>query len=90
MKDELGEITMKELATLRCATSYSYLTDDSGKNIKIKGTKKGFIKQKVKFEDYQHCLDTTQVENKMKELQNKDLMQILLEKIRKNLLKTIN
>ena len=61
MKDELGEITMKELATLRCTALYSYLTDDSGKNIKIKGTKKGFIKQKVKFEDHQHCLDTTQV-----------------------------
>ena len=31
---------------------------------KAKGIKRGVIKRKLKFEDYGHCLEATQLENK--------------------------
>ena len=34
------------------------------KNKQTKGTKKFAIKWKLKFEDYKHCLEATQLENK--------------------------
>ena len=48
---------------LRPNQTYSCLTDDSDENEKGKGTKKFVIKKKLKFEDYKHCLETTQLEN---------------------------
>ena len=35
------------------------------KNKKAKGTKGFFIKRKLKFDDYNHCLEATQLENKI-------------------------
>ena len=32
---------------------------------KAKGTKKCVVKRKLKFEDYKHCLEPTQLENKI-------------------------
>ena len=56
---------MREFAALR-QKMYSYLTDDGDEDKKAKGTKKCVIKQKIKFEDYKHCLEATQLEYKIK------------------------
>ena len=63
MKDELGRDVMTEFAALRLKT-YSYLTDENDENKKAKGTKKCFKKGKLKFEDYKHCLEPAQPQNK--------------------------
>ena len=55
MKDELGGKIMTEFAALRPKT-YSYLMDDGGSDKKAKGTKKCFIKRRLKFNDYKDCL----------------------------------
>ena len=44
MKDEIGRKIMTEFVALRPKT-YSYLTDDCGKDKKAKGTKKCVIKE---------------------------------------------
>ena len=53
MKDELGRKIMKKFAALRAKT-YSYLMDNNDKEKTVKGTRKCVIKQKFKFEDYEH------------------------------------
>ena len=68
MKDELGGKIMVEFAALRPKT-YSYLRDDNDENKKAKGAKKCVVKQKLKFEDYNHCLEATQLENKINQLE---------------------
>ena len=68
MKDELGGKIMVEFAALRPKT-YSYLRDDNDENKKAKGTKKCVVKRKLKFEDYNHCLEATQLENKINQLE---------------------
>ena len=68
MKDELGGKIMEEFAALRPKT-YSYLRDDNDENKKAKGTKKCVVKRKLKFEDYNHCLEATQLENKINQLE---------------------
>ena len=50
MKDELGSKIMTEFPALRPKT-YSYLTDDDDEIKKAKGTKKCFVKRKLKFRD---------------------------------------
>ena len=68
MKNELGGKIMMEFVELRAKT-YNYLI-----NYKMaKGTKKCIIKRKLKFEDYKHCLEATQLENKMNHLEKNDL-----------------
>ena len=37
---------------------------------KAKGTKECVIKRKLKFEDYKNCLEATQLENKINQLEN--------------------
>ena len=62
MKDKLGRKIMSEFSALIQPT-YSYLTDVSeNKRSTKKGTKKRFIKRKLKFEDYKHCLEAIQLE----------------------------
>ena len=68
MKDELGGKIMVEFAALRPKT-YSCLRDDNDENKKAKGTKKCVVKRKLKFEDYNHCLEATQLENKINQLE---------------------
>ena len=68
MKDELGGKIMVEFAALRPKT-YSYLRDDNDENKKAKGTKKCVVKRKLKFEDYNHRLEATQLENKINQLE---------------------
>ena len=68
MKAELGRNIMKEFVALRAKT-YSYLTDSNNGDKIAKGTKKCVIKETFKFEDYEHCLEATQLENKINELE---------------------
>ena len=64
MKDELDRKIMMKFVWL-IAKSYSYLIDDGSKDKKAKGTKMGVIKKKLEFENYQICLEATQLENKI-------------------------
>ena len=68
MKDELGGKVMIKFVRLRAKT-YSYLIDDVSEDKKAKGTKKCVIKRKLKFENYQNCLEVTQLENKTNHLE---------------------
>ena len=37
------------------------------------GTKRHVVKRKLKFENYKNCLETTQLENKINYLENKEI-----------------
>ena len=51
---------------------YIYLTDSNDENkTKKKGRKKCVVKRKLKFQDYKHFLETTQLENKINQLEKK-------------------
>ena len=54
---------MKNFVGLRAKT-YTYLRDDSSEDLK-KGTKKCVTKRKLKLENFQNCLEATQLENKI-------------------------
>ena len=59
---------MKEFVGLR-AKKYSYLKDNDDEDKKAKGTEKCVIKRKLKFEDYENCLEAAQTENKISHLE---------------------
>ena len=59
---------MKEFTALRAETC-NYLTNNSDQDKKAKGTKKCVIKRKLRFEDYKNCLEATQLENKINQLE---------------------
>ena len=61
MKDELVEI-MKEFVGLR-GKSYSYLIDDGSEDLKVKGTKNCVMKRKLRFKNYENCLEASQLKN---------------------------
>ena len=72
MKDELGGQTIKEFVGLR-AKIYSYLKDNNDEDKKEKGTKKCFIKRKLKFQlkklfRKKNCLEPAQIEKKINHL----------------------
>ena len=52
----------------------SYLTHDNDENKKVKGTKTCGVKRKHKFDDYKHCLEATQLENKINQLEKINLI----------------
>ena len=68
MKDELGGKTMTASVALRPKMD-SHLTDDNDENEKAKGKKKCVIKRKLNFKGYKYCLEETQLENKLNQLQ---------------------
>ena len=68
MKDELGGKIMKEFVGLR-TKSYNYLIENDSEDKKAKDAKMCVIKRKPKFEDYKHCLEATQLENKINHLE---------------------
>ena len=62
---------MIEFFGLRAKT-YNYLIDDGSEDQKAKGKNKWVIKRKLKFENYNNCLEATRLENKINHLeQNK-------------------
>ena len=73
MKDKLGGRIMAEFAALIPKT-YNYLTNDYNENEKAKCTKKCILKQKLKFEVYKQCLEATQTENKLNQLEKINFM----------------
>ena len=67
------------------AKTYSYLIDDSSKVKKAKGLKKCVIKRKLKFQDYENCLEAAQIENKINHLvKNKIRADSLKEFVKNN------
>ena len=73
MKDELRGKIMTEFSALRQKT-YSYLTNDNNETKKPENTKKCVIKWKLKFGNYKHCLEATQLENEISKLDKIELM----------------
>ena len=61
MKDELSGKIMTKFVGPR-GKIYSYLIDDGSKDKKAKGRKKCLIKRKLKFENYENCLEAKQLE----------------------------
>ena len=57
---------MKEFAALRAKT-WNYLPDNNNKDKKAKGTKK--CKRKLRFDDSKVCLEATQLENNINQLE---------------------
>ena len=66
---------------------YSYLTDNNGEDKNTKGSKRCVIKRKLKFDDYKHFLEATELENRINHLQQNNLDNNNLRKIMKNSLK---
>ena len=89
MKEDLGREIITEFAALR-ARAHSYLTDDGNEDKKAKGTKKCFIKQQRKFENYKVCLEAIKYQKEINQLKKGNFVMIILEKIIKKLLKAIN
>ena len=83
MKDESGRKIMTTFVGLR-SKSYSYLIDVGSQGKKAKGTKKCFIKSKLKFENYIISLEETQLDNKIKYLEKNKINIDILKKIMKN------
>ena len=86
MKDELDRQIMKEFVKLGAKT-YINLVDDGGEDKKGKGAKKCVIRRKFNFEDYEHCLEATQPENKIKHLQKS---KIFIDNLKENPYEFIN
>ena len=70
IKHELGRKIITTFVRLR-AKIYSYLIDDGSEDEKTKCTKKCVIKTKPKSENYKDCLEATQLENEINNLENK-------------------
>ena len=62
-------IETAEIATLKPKTN-SYLTEDNDEDRITKCRKKFDIERKLKFEDYKHCLEATQLKNGTIQLEN--------------------
>ena len=58
--------------------------------IKSKRHKKSAIKRKIKFEDFKHCLEAIQLENKISQLEINKFDEDSVQEIHKELIKTIN
>ena len=46
-----------------------YLKDKNDEDEKAKATKEWVIKRKIKFQDYKNCLEASQVEKKINDLE---------------------
>ena len=49
-----------------------YLKDKNDEDEKAKATKEWVIKRKIKFQDYKNCLEASQVENKINDLEKNE------------------
>ena len=83
MKNELGGNNMTKFVGLRAKT-YSYLIDDGSENKIAKARKTCVIEKKLKFKNYENCLEATEVQNKINYLEKNKIDIDSLEKILKN------
>ena len=63
--------------------------DDSREDKKVKCTKKCVVKRKLKFEYYKHCLEATQLENKINHQEKNKIDIDNLKEDHKEFMKTI-
>ena len=77
------EKIMKKIAGLRAKTQ-SFLIDNGCEVKKAKEIKKYAIKRKLKFENYKHCLEATQLENKINHLEKNEIDVVVFKKLIKN------
>ena len=68
----------------------SILTDNNNEYNKSKSTRKCLVKRKHKFDDYIHCLEVTQLENKINHLEKDSLNVDKLQGNHNSFIKTIN
>ena len=87
MKNQLGGKIMTKLSTLRGET-YSYLTHNKDENKKAKDRKTCVVKKGLKFEDYKHCLESTQLENKINKPENNKTDVNILRENKKEFIKS--
>ena len=83
MKDELGRKIMTKFVRLRAKT-YSYFMDNRSKDENREGTTNCVIKRKLKFENYENCLETTLLENKINYLKKNKINRDSLKRIINN------
>ena len=67
---------------------YNYLIGDGREDKKPKRTKKCIIKEKLKFQDYKNCLEATQLENKINNIEWNEIYEASLKKVIENSWKT--
>ena len=89
MKDELGGKIITKLVGLR-AKSNSYLLDDISEDKKAKGTKNCAIRRKPKIENYETCLEATQLDNEINYLEKNQISVVSLKKDHIELIKKNN
>ena len=77
------EKIMKKIAGLRAKTQ-SFLIDNGSEVKKAKEIKKYAIKRKLKLENYKHCLEATQLENKINHLEKNEIDVVVFKKLIKN------
>ena len=82
MEDELSRKIITKFVGLREKT-YSCLIDDVSEDKNLKDTEKCAIQRKLKFENYENCLEATQLDYKIKYLKKIKLTQIVLKKSQK-------
>ena len=80
IKDELGGKIMIKYVGIGAKT-YSYLIDDGNEDKQEKGTNTCVIKRKLKFENYKNCLETTQLDKKIKYLEKN---KINIDRLKRN------
>ena len=83
MKDELGGKFMTKFVGLRAKT-YIYLINDTTEDQKAKATKKCVIKRKLKFKNYENCLEARKLENKINHLKENKININSIKRIIKN------
>ena len=82
-------IEMKEFVALGPKT-YRYLTDDGDKDKKAKDASKCGIKRNLKFQDCKHCLEASQIEYEINQLEKNKRDVDNLRENHKEFIKTIN
>ena len=65
----------------------SYLTDNNDENKKARGTKNCSLKIKLKVEYYKYCLESTQLENKINQLEKYKLNIYIIQENHKEFIK---
>ena len=71
MEDELDKTSMIKFVRQKSKTYSKTLTDANSEDKNTKDTKKCVVKRKLKFGNYQNCLEATKPQKKINHLENK-------------------